>query len=81
MFCRLGMITNWTFAHFDELRIEGAEHLLHVPATDPTMIPFEFAVVYRPRAGQLALATFTRGCGAEKLLEALPLGEQVRAFV
>jgi len=78
MCCRLGMITNWTFAHFNELKIEGAEHLVHMPVTDPRMVPFEFGIVYRPRAHQLALATFTRACSSEKLLEMLPLGEEVR---
>ena len=54
------MITNWTFSHFSELKIDGAEHLLHVPHCDCSMVPFEWCVVYRPRAGELAVAMFTR---------------------
>ena len=78
MYCRLGMITNWTFDHFTELAIDGCEHLLHVPYCDCAMVPFEWAVVYRPRAGQLAVAMFTRACGSERLMAELPLAQAVR---
>ena len=38
MSMRLGMHTSWVFPHFDELRIEGCQHLLHQPHTDVTMV-------------------------------------------
>ena len=71
------MVTNWTFSHFTELAVEGCQHLAHMPHCDIAMVPFEFAVVYRPRAGQLALACFVRSCGSEELEAGLPVGDKV----
>ena len=78
MCCKLGMITNWSFAHFSEMSISGCTHLLHVPHVDCSMVPFEWCVVYRPRAGQLACAMLTRACGSDHLQDALPLAQAVR---
>ena len=78
MCCRLGMVSNWTFGHFEEFCIDGCEHVLHVPHCDPAMVPFEFGVLYRPRKGKLALASFTRACSSHAVHEKLPLGEPVR---
>ena len=77
MCCRLAMVTSWAFAWFDEVALEGCEHVLHVPHCDTAMVPFEFAVLYAPRKGQRALATMTRACGSERLAAELPLGAVV----
>jgi len=75
------MVTNWTFDHFSELVIDGCEHVVHMVYADPVFVPFEFGVIYRPRAGELALLSCTRACGGDKLVEALPLGDAVQIEV
>jgi hypothetical protein len=74
---RLGMVTNWTFPHFSELRVEGCEQMLHSPHCDVKMVPFDCAVVYRPRAGQLAAAFFVRSLSRAGIQAELPMGGMV----
>ena len=45
---------------FSELSVAGCEQLLHMPLCDVKMVPFDVAVVYRPKAGKLAIVYMTR---------------------
>lgn len=73
----LGMITNWCFPFFEELQLEGCEQLLHMPHCDTNMVPFDIAVVYRPKKGKLALALFVRSCTSADLKADLPVGKLI----
>lgn len=60
MWCKLGMATNWaSFAR--DLVIDGCEQHLHLPCVVPSDVPFEFCVIFRPRAGKLGVMCFVRG--------------------
>ena len=74
---RLAMCISWLFPVFNELRLDGCEQMLHMPHCDTKMIPFETAVVYRPRANQTAIAFFVRSCGGESLKSMMPIGGEV----
>ena len=45
------------FSLFSEVKIEGCQQMLHMPILDVTMVPFDCAVVYRPRPETLRLST------------------------
>mmetsp|Transcript_17350 Transcript_17350/g.35759 ORF Transcript_17350/g.35759 Transcript_17350/m.35759 type:complete len:203 (+) Transcript_17350:790-1398(+) len=75
--CRLSMCVNWTFPHFTQFDIEGCHHLLHTPHADTKMVPFDTAVVYCPRAGEIAAVFFTRSVDEADLKAELPLGDAV----
>jgi len=74
---RLSMVTNWTFSHFQEMAIDGATHLLHSPHCDTKMVPFDVAVVYRPRKDEHAVLCFVRSVDESYLKEELPVGKKV----
>lgn len=75
MRCKLGMVTNWVFPFFDELLVEGAEQLLHLPHCDVKMVPFDVCVVYRARKGRLGVCFFTRTLGSREGIAGLvPVG-------
>eukprot|EP00658_Telonema_sp_P-2_P085658 TRINITY_DN9808_c0_g1_i1.p1 TRINITY_DN9808_c0_g1~~TRINITY_DN9808_c0_g1_i1.p1 ORF type:complete len:321 (+),score=53.43 TRINITY_DN9808_c0_g1_i1:392-1354(+) len=73
----IGMVTNWTFKSFDEMVLEGCQQMLHIPHCDESTVPFDVAVVYRPRAGQLAVACFVRSVNGAELKAGCPLGGSV----
>jgi len=77
MRCALAMVTNWTFPCFQELAVDGCRHLLHTPHCDVKMVPFDVAVVYHPRKGELATVFFVRSIDEKGLKTELPLGEAV----
>jgi len=79
--CRVAVVSSWVFPHFSELAIDGCSHLLHIPCSDAQLVPFEFAIVYRPRAGQLAVVCGVRTCSGDDLMAGLPLGASVASVV
>jgi len=79
MWCRLAMVTNWTFPFFSEVKLEGCEQMLHMPHCDINMVPFDIAVVYRPRAGELAMTFFVRSVGTEGIKADCPVGSLIRS--
>jgi hypothetical protein len=74
---RLSMVTSWVFPWYSELKIRDCEQILHMPHCDVKMVPFNITVVYRPRAGQLAVAIFSRKVPADVLVAQMPLGSPV----
>lgn len=77
MRCRLSMVTNWTFPCFTEVVIDNCEQMLHIPVCNVTMVPFDCAVVYRPKANQLAVACFVRSVAADELEAEFPVGSKI----
>jgi hypothetical protein len=75
--CQLSMVTNWAFGCFQEVVIDNCEQMLHVPVCNVSLVPFDCAVVYRPRANQLAVACFTRSIGAKELEAEFPIGSKI----
>ena len=74
---RLSMVTSWVFPWYSELKISDCEQILHTPHCDVQMVPFNITVVYRPRAGQTAVAIFSRKIPADVLVAQMPLGSPV----
>jgi hypothetical protein len=77
MRCRIGLCTSWVFSFFQELDIEGCEQLLHTAYLDVNAVPFDLAVIYRPKAGQTAVAFFVRSAGQDQIRAECPVGEVV----
>ena len=48
-----------------------------MPHCDVGMVPFDVAVVYRPRAGELAVVFFVRSCKREDLQALCPIGDEL----
>jgi len=63
------MITNWTFSVFDELKIEGCQHIVHMPHSNVSLVPFNIAVIFRPKAGKLAVTFFVRSITNEQIVK------------
>lgn len=74
---RMAMVTNWTFPFFSELKIEGCQQMLHLPLCDVKMVPFEVGVVYRPRAGEIAVTFFVRSLDRDTILKTMPMEKLV----
>ena len=51
--------------------------MLHMPLCDVKMVPFECGVVYRPRAGSLAVVYFVRTIDDAGLKGSMPMGGKV----
>ena len=77
MRCKISMVTNWCFPCFSEIMIPGCEQMLHTPYCDANMVPFDVAVVYRPKRGKLAVACFVRSASREELKAGCPIGASV----
>ena len=71
------MCVSWLFPFFSEVALDGCEQLLHLPFCDLGMVPFDVAVVYRPRAGERAVLFMVRACSREDLETLCPLGAEV----
>jgi len=74
---RLGMVTNWAFGSFDELKIAGCEQMVHLPHADCKMIPFDIAVIFRPKAGKTAVTYFVRNVDEAGLKAECPVAGMV----
>ena len=74
---KMGMLTSWVFPFFSEVKLEGCEQMLHMPLCDVNMVPFECGVVYRPRAGSLAVVYFVRTINDAGLKGSMPMGGKV----
>ena len=77
MSCTIAMVTNWCFPCFEQLDIDGCEQLVHLPHCDVRMVPFDVAVVYRPKRGQRAIVFFVRSVGRDQLVTECPVGSIV----
>lgn len=75
---RLGMVTNWAFGVFDELKVEGCEQIVHLPHTNCKMIPFDICVIFKAKAGRIAAAYFVRNIDEEGLKEECPVGKMMK---
>lgn len=73
----MALITNWAFASFDELRIDGCTHMLHMPIRGKALIPMDTCIVYKPRAGELAALFLVRSADADGMNRECPLGERI----
>ena len=74
---KMSMCVSWCFPFFQELEVDGCEHLLHLPHCDVSMVPFDISVIYRPRRGELAILCFVRGLDKEGIVKNLPVGDTV----
>jgi hypothetical protein len=74
---KMGMFISWIFPFFSEIKIEGCQQMLHMPILDVKMVPFDCAVVYRPRAETLAVVYFVRSMNEAAIVENLPMGPKV----
>jgi hypothetical protein len=64
--CRLGLITDWArFA--EELVFEGCKASLHLPLYDLRLLPYEVAVIFRPKPEKLGILFATRRFGHAQL--------------
>jgi len=77
MRCRIAMCVSWAFSFFDDVKIDGCKQMMHIPHCDVNMIPFNIAVVYRPRSGELAVAFFVRNVDSKGIMSGLPVGDLV----
>ena len=76
--CNITMVTNWTFPFFSELKIDDdCDQMLHVPHCDIKMVPFDVAVLYRPRANDLAVTFFVRSCSSDEIEANIPIGKEI----
>merc|ERR1712196_259193 len=75
--CRLAMVTSWIFPCFEELNLPGCQQIIHLPHSNPKLIPFDIALPFRPRAGETAVAFFVRSCGLDVLQAECPLGSKI----
>eukprot|EP00756_Hemistasia_phaeocysticola_P046096 Hpha_TRINITY_DN19863_c0_g1::TRINITY_DN19863_c0_g1_i1::g.132055::m.132055 len=75
--CRMGVVTNWLFACFEEVVLEGCDQEVHLPLSNNNACPFDIAIVYRPHRGVAAVAFFVRTSEASVLHSELPLGREV----
>lgn len=73
----VSLVSNWTFPCFSELVVAGCQQMVHVPHLDEDKIFADIALIYRPRAGELAMAFFVRRTDKEGLVAECPLGEAV----
>jgi len=74
--CKLSMVTNWTFDSFSELKILDSKHIVHMPVSNVSLVPFNIAVIYKPRAGLLAIAFFVRSLDLEQLVRSMPISSK-----
>jgi len=51
--------------------------MLHLPFCNVNAIPFDCAVVYRPRAGETAVTFFTKKLDAEGIRLGCPVGKRI----
>jgi hypothetical protein len=51
--------------------------MLHIPLCSVKNIPFDVAVIYRPRANEIASAYFTRRVNTNGLQTMMPIGEPI----
>ena len=72
--CRLGLITNWaSFA--EELVIGDCEALLHLPLYALGLLPYEVAIIFRPKRGKLGVIYATKRFGHAQFTSGrLPIG-------
>jgi len=77
MSCTLGMVTSWVFPFFSQVNIDGCEQMMHLPHCDISMVPFDIAVVYQPKAGQIAVTFFVRSTQSQGLKEHCPIGNLI----
>lgn len=74
----VSIVINWTFQFFQEVEVEGCEHMIHMPICPLEGQPFEGAIIYRPRRGETAVAILSRNLDSAGLQQKLPLGAAVR---
>lgn len=67
-------MTNWAFPFFEELVVDGGRQVVHFPHCDTGTVPFDVAVVYRPRKGELAVVYFVRNIDRAGIVAQLPMG-------
>lgn len=78
MSCRISMVTNWTFSFYSELKINNCQQMLHLPHCDVNLVPFDIAVIYRPKAGEIAITYFVRNMGkSEDIQKNSPVGDKI----
>ena len=70
--CKLGMVTNWQFHFFSEFSVDNCEHILHLPFCNVKIIPFDIAVIYRPKANETAVLVFVRSTSLEDFKNIMP---------
>ena len=76
--CKMALITNWaTFSQ--ELNLEGCKEILHLPLNHASgKMPYEFAIIFRARGNEHAVAYYTNRFREEDFtLSDLPVGNCV----
>jgi len=74
---RLAMVVSWVFDSFGEFKIPGCEQMMHHPHTDCSLVPFDMCVSFKPKAGKVAVACFSRNTDAAGLAAECPVGAKV----
>jgi len=78
--CDMGLITNW--APFSkELKLKGAKEALHLPLTTAKgKIPYDVAIIFRPKEDKIAVIYYTSKYTKKDFLAGdLPVSEEVFA--
>ncbi|CAL1164991.1 unnamed protein product [Cladocopium goreaui] len=63
---RLAVMTNWAF---NQPQLEQCRMLLHLPHFDLEEVNSDMAVIFRPRAGELAVLTFLKDLDMDELVK------------
>jgi len=78
--CDMGLITNW--APFSkEIKLKGAKEILHLPLTTAKgKIPYDVAIIFRPKEDKTGVIYYTSKYSKEAFLAAgLPVSEEIFA--
>jgi len=74
---RLSILSSWA-TFYRDVELTGCTQLLHLPcADDQNIATSNLAVLFRPRKGELALMSFTRGISDEEFSCSGALGEAI----
>lgn len=77
-FTKIAVVSSWVFPVFDEFKLYGCQHMLHSPVSNLKFVPFDVSIVYRPRANQIAVASFCRRVDVHGLEKNMPTGGVVK---
>lgn len=79
--CKLSMCVSWCFDVWDEMFIDMdkkcGEQVMHIPISSTKLIPFECALIYKPKKNMKAITFFTRTIRSEGLMKGMPIGKNI----
>lgn len=72
---RISILSSWV-TFYRDVELEGCSQILHLPCADDQNIAVcNLAVLFRPRKGELAMMSFTRGFTDSEFLQSDVMGE------